>query len=281
MTNREIPPKNQQLEPVFIEPLFSKHKLAHDLLIVAAVGVFIGFLGPFGMDELPVLMSISYWLVTCTCGYFIYTPMIRLGHLYLAKVVKIAWIRVALSTLIAGAMMSVAVPLISWLFFSIQIELTKQFFQVFPKAIVIGGVMTFFSLVRGYIREQKSLREASKKVIEVHEKNTDEETNLQFEQFMQLLPLDKRGQLMCLEMSDHYLKVHTDKGHHMLLMRLKDAVVKLDGFAGMQTHRSWWVANDAIVSVNKENRKMSLMLTNGIEVPVSRTFVDAVKAANI
>ncbi|PKH56734.1 hypothetical protein CXF83_06525 [Shewanella sp. Choline-02u-19] len=276
MTNRELPPENQPLEPIF-----SKQKLAHDLLIVAAVGLFIGFLAPFGMDELPVLVSISYWLVTCTSGYFIYTPMIRLGHRYLAKWVTAVWGRVALSTLIASMIMSVAVPLISWLFFSIEIELAKEFFQVFPKAIVIGGVMTFFSLVQGYIRQQKSQLAASKKVIEEHEQNTDVDVHLQFEQFMQLLPLEKRGQLMCLEMSDHYLKVHTDKGHHMLLMRLKDALEKLDGFAGMQTHRSWWVATEAIVSVNKDNRKMSLMLANGIEVPVSRTFVDAVKAVNI
>jgi hypothetical protein len=278
LANREIPPENQPLEPIF-----SKQKLAHDLLIVAAVGLFIGFLAPFGMDELPVLVSLSYWLVTCTCGYFIYTPMIRLGHRYLAKVVKLAWIRVALSTLIASMIMSVAVPLISWLFFSIEIELAEEFFQVFPKAIVIGGVMTFFSLVQGYIRQQKSQLEQSKKVIEEHQQHTDADadTHLQYDQFMQLLPIDKRGQLICLEMSDHYLKVHTDRGHHMLLMRLKDALLKLDGFAGMQTHRSWWVATEAIVSVNKDNRKMSLTLANGIEVPVSRTFVDAVKAVNI
>lgn len=276
MTNREKPSDNQLLEPIL-----SKLKLCYELLIVAAVGLFIGYLAPFGMDELPVLMSISYWLVTCVCGYFIYMPMIRLGHYYLAKWVKIGWVRVALSTLIASVIMSVVVPLISGLFFSIKIELAKVFFQVFPKAIVIGGVMTFFSLVQGYIRQQKAQLEASKKVIEEHQKNTDVDIHLQFEQFMQLLPLDKRGQLMCLEMSDHYLKVHTDKGHHMLLMRFKDALTKLDGFAGMQTHRSWWVATNAIVTVNKENRKISLLLANGIEVPVSRTFFDTVQAANI
>ena len=67
----------------------------------------------------------------------------------------------------------------------------------------------------------------------------------------------------------------------MLLMRLKDALLQLEGFPGLQTHRSWWVASDAIVSVNKQNRKMTLLLSNNLEVPVSRTFVDAVKAANI
>ena len=127
------------------------------------------------------------------------------------------------------------------------------------------------------MNRNETLFEQSQKVIEQHQQSRDIDT-IQIEQFMGLLPLEKRGKLLCLEMDDHYLKVHTDKGQHMLLMRLKDALMQLEGFPGLQTHRSWCVANHAVVSVNKENRKMSLLLTNHLEVPVSRTFVEAVKA---
>jgi len=118
----------------------------------------------------------------------------------------------------------------------------------------------------------------------VIDQQLQESTNLdelQLEKFMAQLPVDKRGKLFCLEMSDHYLKVYTDKGHHLILMRFKDALALLSDYQGLQTHRSWWVAIDAITKVNKDGRKTYLELTNELQVPVSKTYAEAVKAADI
>ncbi|MCT7942122.1 LytTR family DNA-binding domain-containing protein [Shewanella holmiensis] len=279
MTNREIPSNNQQLKS---EP--TKNKLLQQLLIVVSIGLFIGFMRPFGMDQFTLLLSMSYWVFTCVCGYLIYMPLINLGHKYLAKSVTTLWQRVAISSLLASLIMSLIVPFIGWLFFEQTLHLADNFLLALPNTLVIGSIITFISMLQNHVDHQKQqleqsqhVIEQSKKVIERHQQNNDINA-LQIEQFMALLPLEKRGKLLCLEMDDHYLKVHTDKGQHMLLMRLKDALMQLEGFPGLQTHRSWWVANHAVVSVNKENRKMSLLLTNHLEVPVSRTFVEAVKA---
>ena len=80
-------------------------------------------------------------------------------------------------------------------------------------------------------------------------------------------------------MDDHYLNVMTDKGEHLLLMRFKDALSKLEHYDGFQTHRSWWVAKEAVVDTKKEGRKLILILQNGTEVPVSQTYLANVKAA--
>ncbi|WP_434938272.1 LytTR family DNA-binding domain-containing protein [Shewanella sp. HL-SH8] len=279
MTNREIPVNNQQLKS---EP--TRKKLLRQLLIVVFIGLFIGFMRPFGMDQFSLLLSMSYWVFTCICGYLIYMPLINLGHKYLAKSITTLWQRVAISSLLASLIMSLIVPFIGWLFFEHTLQLADNFLLALPNTLVIGSIITFVSMLQNHVNHQKQQLEQSKhvieqsqKVIEQHQQSRDIDT-LQIEQFMGLLPLEKRGQLLCLEMDDHYLKVHTDKGQHMLLMRLKDALMQLEGFPGLQTHRSWWVANHAVVSVNKENRKMSLLLTNHLEVPVSRTFVEAVKA---
>jgi hypothetical protein len=272
---REISTKNQSLNFTF-----NKGKLLRELLVVISIGLFIGFLAPFGMDELPVFISMSYWVFTCVCGYFVYSPLINLGHKYLSERLSAPWLRVALSSLIASILMSLVVPLITMIFFNSAIDLINDFFNFLPKTLIIGGVITFFSVWQNHVKQQQQQLELSTKVIEDHTLMADAKS-IQIEQFMSLLPINKRGQLLCLEMDDHYLKVHTDKGNHMLLMRLKDALLKLEEFPGLQTHRSWWVASDAVVSVNKQNRKMTLLLINHIEVPVSRTFVDAVKAADI
>ena len=59
-----------------------------------------------------------------------------------------------------------------------------------------------------------------------------------------LLPFDKRGKLVFLRASDHYVIVRTSKGEHELRMRFADALERLGSARGLQVHRSFWVAQD-------------------------------------
>ena len=76
--------------------------------------------------------------------------------------------------------------------------------------------------------------------------------------------------ILALQGEDHYVRVHTPLGSELLLMRLRDAIKDLDGRAGERVHRSWWVAREAVGGVRASGRRVSLTLTNGLEVPVSR-----------
>jgi hypothetical protein len=49
------------------------------------------------------------------------------------------------------------------------------------------------------------------------------------------------GRLLCLEMHDHYLKVHHSAGSEMILCRMEDAARELDAL-GLRVHRSWWAS---------------------------------------
>lgn len=274
LTNREINLKNQN-----IKKTLDKMELQRGLSITLIVGVFIGFLKPFGMDELSLAWSVSYWIVSCTCGYFVYMPFTYFGNILLAQVVSIHWCRIAISAFLASAAMSFVVPLITWLFFSIDINFSEQFFVVFPKALVIGSGLTVISIFQDYFRQQKTELFEQKKLNKAHQESVKKANTENIEKFMAMLPFEKRGELHCLEMSDHYVKVYTDKGHHLLLMRFKDALDLLTEYPGLQTHRSWWVAKKSIKSTDKKDRKVILSLVNGLDVPVSRTFQAEVKAA--
>ncbi|WOH37804.1 LytTR family DNA-binding domain-containing protein [Thalassotalea fonticola] len=276
MTNREINHENQP-----IRALISKKQLIHDMFIVLVVGILLGFLAPFGMNEVPLVWAVFYWIFTCACGYFIFMPCTQLGERYLIKIVPHYFGRLVITMFIASIVMSFFVPFSVWLFFDIAINYQQQFWQVFPKVIVIGGILTFIGFVKDYIHRQNSKLNESEQLIEQQLKKNASQDDLQLEKFMAQLPVDKRGKLYCLEMSDHYLKVYTDKGHHLLLMRFKDALELLSDYKGIQTHRSWWVALDAIVKVNKDGRKISLQLSNQLQVPVSRTYAEAIRAADI
>ena len=175
--------------------------------------------------------------------------------------------------------MSFAISLISWFFFEIPINIPLQFPEIFPKALLIGSVITIITMARDHLAFQKAELAASKQALESSEQTAQEVVDQAYADFMAQLPVEKRGELLCLEMSDHYLKVYTDQGHHMLLMRFKDALAMLSSYEGLQTHRSWWVAKSAIVKVNKDGRKLQLVLSNGLAVPVSRTYLAEIKEA--
>ncbi len=86
-------------------------------------------------------------------------------------------------------------------------------------------------------------------------------------------------EVLALQGEDHYVRVHTPLGSELLLMRLRDAIADLEGLAGEQVHRSWWVAREAVAAVRANGRRLSLTLTNGLEVPVSREAAPKLRRA--
>src|SRR5690606_13712732 len=97
--------------------------------------------------------------------------------------------------------------------------------------------------------------------------------------FLERLPLRLRGAtLLAVEAEDHYLRLHTDRGSDLILMRLGDAVAELDGLEGARTPRSWWVARGAVDGVARGERRAALTLEGGLEVPVSRTAARELRA---
>ena len=150
MTNREINHKNQ-----LVEPFITKRKMKNAITAIFIMGVFIGFLSPFGMDEIPLQWSISYWLTTCALGYIVYMPFTYYGDRLLMSVLPVHWCRIAASAFVGSILMSFVVPIINLVFFSQEVNYHEEFWQVLPKTIVIGGVITFVSFMQGYLRSQK------------------------------------------------------------------------------------------------------------------------------
>ena len=84
------------------------------------------------------------------------------------------------------------------------------------------------------------------------------------------------GPLLALESEDHYVRVHHPAGSNLLLYRLGDAIADVRPDVGLQVHRGWWVASDAVAGTFVRGDKRWLLLTNGLQVPVSRTYSRAV-----
>jgi DNA-binding LytR/AlgR family response regulator len=92
-----------------------------------------------------------------------------------------------------------------------------------------------------------------------------------------LPPRLARARLIAIEAEDHYLRVHTEAGSDLILMRFGDAISALSSHDGMQVHRSWWVARRSVESVLWKKGRGTLTLEGGISTPVSATFARTVR----
>lgn len=92
------------------------------------------------------------------------------------------------------------------------------------------------------------------------------------------LPARLRDQVLCLQMEDHYVRVHTPSGSELVLMPMREAVAALAGLEGLQVHRSWWVARRAVARATAAGRAASLTLTNGLVAPVARNRLADLRA---
>ncbi len=60
-------------------------------------------------------------------------------------------------------------------------------------------------------------------------------------------------------------------------MRLVDAERELQGLPGLRVHRSWWVAESHMTAVKREGNRVLVLLDTGVEVPVSRSRISALR----
>lgn len=83
--------------------------------------------------------------------------------------------------------------------------------------------------------------------------------------------------LVALQAQDHYIRVFTTVGDELLLYRFSDALREAGEASGVRVHRSWWIASNAIRRVIQRGPRIAVELTNGMRVPVSRTFVESLR----
>lgn len=87
--------------------------------------------------------------------------------------------------------------------------------------------------------------------------------------------------ILRLSVRDHFVDVVSLTGHEAIRMRFADAIDEMDTVIGYCTHRSHWVARNAIVGVKRENGKICLELINGDLVPVSRKYKPELEAVGL
>lgn len=87
-----------------------------------------------------------------------------------------------------------------------------------------------------------------------------------------------RGEILTAEAQEHYVRLKATEQGGLALYRFGDAVRDLNRYQGMQIHRSYWVADQAVVAIIGRRGAMKLELFDGDIVPVSRRYEIEVEA---
>ncbi len=211
----------------------------------------------------------------------IYAPLITFGRLQLPQwypsLTTRPWLTIVLLALLASVVMTFIAPLIVLAFFEVSVGYVYILGQSAVMSLFIGGIITFIHTAKSLLKRQHQIIHDQQQALYEEKARNDDYRHQVVEQLLSNMPLEKRGQLLCLQIDDHYLNIHTDKGNHLVLMRFKDALTLVKYYPGIQTHRSWWVEKKAIYKSYREGRKLTLVLSNNITVPVSKNYVDSVR----
>jgi hypothetical protein len=239
---------------------------AGELAAVTAVGVFLGVLGPFGsFFNGPMWQRVGYWVVldwlSWACFAAAAGPLLR----------RAGAMRAAMAILAAfSVVLAVPMGVVSWVLArAIWPELNGAP-GLTPAIWYLQSLIATAPLVvlLGLLRRSAASPAAGDAV---RAPGVAPSADL----------LGVSGdQVVCLQMEDHYVRVHTAGGRsHMVLATLAQAMAARGEAAGLRVHRSWWVAEGAVAGVVADGRKLRLILTTGVEAPVARSAVAAVRGA--
>lgn len=238
--------------------------LVRGVLVALAGGVVLALTGAFGMDGVSLVFRLTYWTTVMLIGA-------AWGHLCSRAVERFVdfdrrpWLSVLLLTAVISGPLSVMVWAVTTRFFDDDLALDWARLPHFlgPVALVTGVL----SALNVFLSRAPAQTHAAA-------------PGTAPARFLARLPPKLRGAtLRAVQSEDHYLRLHTDRGSDLILMRLSDAVAELEGLEGARTHRSWWVARDAVRDVRRGDGRATLLLDGGIEAPVSRRYARALRTA--
>lgn len=90
--------------------------------------------------------------------------------------------------------------------------------------------------------------------------------------FLPRLPASLGRDIVFVEAQEHYLRIVTIRGEHLLLQGLTHAIAELEanGFDGIQIHRSVWVAWKHVENVDVRPGAVSVAVSTGARWKISR-----------
>ena len=233
--------------------------------ILGAVTLLCAFVGPFGTaSAFPMAYGLVYWgLSICLTA-----PM---GSLIIAGLQVRRWpgLKLILAIVLGfGVFVSLIILGVSW------VLLTPV--GAFPGVLDL----VFYSFVSSVFILLAMVLIMNRSGLFRHTDEGDLADMGGRPKLLNRLPeLAQARQVWALSAQDHYVRVVTDAGAGLCLIRLCDAIDACAGTKGMRIHRSHWVAVAAIENKASVRKDGCVKLPTGESMPISKSRAKALYTA--
>ena len=230
-------------------------------MALLGAGLIIGLTGPFGTyDALPLLVRIGYWLVVISTTFL-------LGHVISFATASWAedrgfgaYVSIGIGALSASVPVTMLLAGVHTVMF--EASFWADVLRLLPYVVVIAAAVALFLEAVAVGNAQPAPR------ADVSPEPA----------WLNQLPAHLGKNLILLQAQDHYVRAVTDRGETLIRAKLQDASDQLGDF-GFRIHRSWWVARNAVHALQYRKGTPVLVLRNGTQLPVGRTYRRSVRDA--
>lgn len=285
------------------KPEWRPERLRERLGIGAGVAVLLALLGPFGtFSELTLTGRLLYWSLAIVTGYALFETLLTLAADQIPR--RWLWPGLGAALLLASALETAVVVVLEHSLIGRSPAAAGGLLTLYGYVVLLGTVITAlplwlrlratgvpfaFSAPQTPASDENPVpensgpenpAEAGIPAPAASAPSAPARADWPGSPFLRRIPARLGQDLLALEMEDHYIRIHTSLGSDLLLMRLRDAVEELATVPGLLVHRSYWVTAAAVLRVEREaGGRLTLILRNGLRVPVSRRRAIAVRAA--
>ena len=269
---REQPPEIREKQPdsVGASPTTGHNRrddVVRWLLLTTVPGILCTLLGPLGTYNIPMTQRALFWIPTMALGSIVgggLAILTRRSPTLAANPV----LRMGLVAVVTTLVMTGVVIIVSGQVFGHSATTLS------PELVLYVGVITITMSVIGYLsfERDKRIEEASAPAVPL---SAPQHPALSSRLAQHL----RDHPVLALQAEDHYVRVHTPAGSELVLIRLTDAAAEMSPVTGARTHRSWWVNRSAVQGISRKGGSTVLVLTNGLEVPVGRSYASELRDA--
>ncbi|CAD0209051.1 LytTR family DNA-binding domain-containing protein [Agrobacterium fabrum] len=241
------------------------------LTFLAVLAIFI-LTGPFGTSEtMSFADRLLYWTIVQGGAWMFAISFSVIANTILAGHIGNMLTRMMIGSLTSALPIGLLLTVTNQIFYGREMALAS----VLKSSLSSLPLCAIFCLL-SYLTTCRSFEKVVEAATDINA-DADLDVNASIP-LLERLPPQKRGELLRLSVQDHYTQIVTTRGQQLVLLRFADALKELGQTAGLQVHRSHWIADADIVSLRKQAGRLHVMTRDSTEIPVSRSYRAAVQA---
>jgi len=242
--------------------------------LMIAIGIFFALTGLYNSDQAPAGLRFVYWVSVMVLGGIVTIAFETALLHWKPEWAKRAWLSLFLVSLLATTPQTLIVA-----FFEVTLF---NHSTIWPQLIPLWvNVAIVIIPMVALLRALRLITKPQNQPVESRSQDLASPTNLSPPPLISqhLGAQFRKAPLIALQAEDHYVRVHTKAGSDLVLLRFVDALTSVEDRKGFRLHRSWWVSEEAIKSVQFSRGSGEVLLKNDVSAPLSRTYAPDLKQA--